>query len=59
MLKEEVVSETRKERYQRHSLEVSKELNLGDSGKVVWWARPVMVLVVYLKILNEWFVKRG
>lgn len=58
MLKEEVVSETRKERYQRHSIEVSKELNLGESGKVVWWAKPVLVLLIYLRIFSEWFVKR-
>ena len=59
MSNEKRLSETRKERYKRHSDEVSKELNLGASGKVVWWARPVMVSLIYLRIFNEWFVKRG
>lgn len=58
MLKEKRLSETRKEKYKRHSKEVSKELNLGASGKVVWWARPVLVSLIYLRIFNEWLLKR-
>lgn len=59
MSNEKRLYETRKEKYKRHSKEVSKELNLGASGKVVWWARPVLVSLIYLRVFNEWFVEKG